>query len=202
MQLIDAGIDYIDAVLYTHEHADHIHGIDDLRQIFFNRGSRIDAYISDDTYKVMGPRFDYCFATPKGSSYPPIMKRLSVHPYELVRVCGKGGEMIVMPIKQLHGHITSIGYRFGNFAYTTDLHGFPDEAVEHLANLDVWVIDALRYSSHPSHLSVSDALQWIEKMQPKQAFFTNMHHDLDYETLKRELPAHVAPAYDGLSFTL
>jgi phosphoribosyl 1,2-cyclic phosphate phosphodiesterase len=115
-----------------------------------------------------------------------------------VTIQGEGGPITALPILQQHGDIQSLGFRFGRFGYSCDLSGMPEESAAALVGLDVWVLDALRYSPHPSHLSVSDALAWIERLKPRRAILTNLHSDLDYETLRRELPPHVEPAYDGI----
>ena len=107
-----------------------------------------------------------------------------------------------LPILQQHGDITSLGFRFGSFGYSCDLSGLPAESVAALAGLEVWVVDALRYTPHPSHFSLADALAWIERLKPRRAILTNLHADLDYETLSKELPPHVVPAYDGIAVEL
>ena len=123
-------------------------------------------------------------------------------PGDPVTVEGEGGSITALPILQQHGDIASLGFRFGAFAYSCDLSGMPAESVAALAGLDVWVVDALRYGPHPSHLSVADALAWIDRLKPRRAILTNLHADLDYETLHKKLPANVEPAYDGISVEL
>jgi phosphoribosyl 1,2-cyclic phosphate phosphodiesterase len=197
-QLIDAGVDWVDGVLYTHPHADHIHGIDDLRPLFVNRHRRIDAYLDEPTAKVLRLRFDYCFETPPGSSYPPVMTEHRMSGGQPLTIAGQGGPIEVLPVLQQHGEIPSLGFRVGDFAYSCDLSGLPAESVAALAGLDVWVVDALRYRPHPSHFNLADALAWIERIKPKRAILTNLHSDLDYEELRRQLPPHVEPGYDGM----
>lgn len=201
-QLLDAGVDSLDAVLYTHEHADHTHGIDDLRALFIHKRRRIDVYLDEPTSDSLRQRFDYCFKTPAGSEYPAILNEHRIAPGQPVTIAGEGGPIEALPILQEHGDIASLGFRFGNFAYSCDLSGLPDESVTALDGLDVWVVDALRYNSHPSHFSVTDALAWVERLRPKRAILTNLHADLDYETLRKQLPPHVEPAYDGVSVVL
>jgi phosphoribosyl 1,2-cyclic phosphate phosphodiesterase len=201
-QLIEAKVDWLDGVLMTHEHADHCHGIDDLRALFVKKRRRVDMYLNADTARTLKERFSYCFEKPPGSDYPPIVTAHDLSPGRTVTIHGEGGSITALPILQRHGDIASLGFRFGNFGYSCDLNGMPDESAEALTGLEVLVIDALRYSPHPSHLSVSDALIWIERLKPVRAILTNLHSDLDYETLRKELPAHIEPAYDGISIEL
>ena len=201
-QLLDAGVDWLDAVLYSHEHADHTHGIDDLRALFMRRRRRVDVYLDEATARMMQIRFGYCFATPAGSEYPPIVTGHHLEVGTPVRVAGAGGPIEALPLRQEHGDIESLGFRFGNVAYSCDLKTLPPESAAALGGLDVWIVDALRRTPHPSHFSLTDALEWIERLAPRRAILTNMHSDLDYETLRAELPPHVEPAYDGMSFTV
>jgi phosphoribosyl 1,2-cyclic phosphate phosphodiesterase len=201
-QLLEADVDWLDGVLFTHPHADHIHGIDDLRPLFVKNRRRIDGYFDEPTSRSVMARFRYCFETPPGSEYPPIMTERQIVGGRPVTIAGEGGPIETLPILQQHGDIPSLGFRFGNLAYCCDLSGFPDESVPALLGLDVWVLDALRYKPHPSHFSVADALAWIERIKPKRAILTNLHSDLDYEELRRRLPGHVEPAYDGLCISL
>jgi phosphoribosyl 1,2-cyclic phosphate phosphodiesterase len=201
-QLLDAEVDWLDAVFYTHEHADHTHGIDDLRGLFIRRKRRIEAYLDDATSRVLFNRFGYCFVTPPGSGYPPMMNEHRIAAGTPVEVHGEGGSITVMPFLQDHGDIPSLGYRFGPVAYSSDLVDLPAASIPLLAGLDLWIVDALRYKPHPTHFSVDDALGWIERVKPKRAILTNMHSDLDYAELKARLPAHIEPAYDGMTITI
>jgi phosphoribosyl 1,2-cyclic phosphate phosphodiesterase len=201
-QLLDADVDWLDGVFYTHEHADHTHGIDDLRSLFIKRRQRVDVYLDESTSAMMHSRFAYCFHAPPGSGYPPIVTEHRLTPGVPVTVTGKGGPITVRPILQEHGDINSLGFRFGSLAYSCDLSGIPASSLDALSALDAWIIDALRYTPHPSHFSVDDALRWIERMQPHRAILTNLHADLDYDVLRSRLPAHVTPAFDGMTLTL
>jgi phosphoribosyl 1,2-cyclic phosphate phosphodiesterase len=201
-QLLDAEVDWVDGVLMTHEHADHTHGIDDLRPLFVRHRRRVDLFATEATARVLRMRFDYCFAKPPGSEYPPILNECRLVAGQAITIEGQGGPITALPILQQHGDIASLGFRFGGFAYSCDLSGMPPESAAALAGLDVWVVDALRYNSHPSHFSVTDALAWVERLRPKRAILTNLHADLDYETLRKQLPPHVEPAYDGVSVVL
>jgi phosphoribosyl 1,2-cyclic phosphate phosphodiesterase len=201
-QLLDAGVDRLDAVLYTHEHADHTHGIDDLRAIFMHQRRRLDAYLDDATARVLFHRFGYCFVTPPGSNYPPIMTEHRIAVGEAFAITGEGGTITVLPFLQDHGDIPSLGFRFGGVAYSSDLVDLPEASLPALEGLDVWIVDALRYRAHSSHFSVDDALKWIARMGPKRAILTNLHSDLDFDELKSRLPANVEPAYDGMRVSL
>ncbi|HUD87987.1 MAG TPA: MBL fold metallo-hydrolase [Xanthobacteraceae bacterium] len=198
-QLLDAEVDWLDGVLYTHEHADHTHGIDDLRALFIKRRQPVDVYLDEETAKVMLARFGYCFRSPPGSEYPPIVRDHSLAAGQPITVTGQGGAITALPILQQHGDIASYGFRFGNLAYSCDLSGMPDESAAALGGLDVWIVDALRYRPHPSHFSLDDALHWIAQLKPRRAILTNLHADLDYDELRGKLPAHVEPAYDGMT---
>ena len=201
-QLLDAGIDWLDAVLFTHEHADHTHGIDDLRGLFIHRRKRVPVYLDDRTSQMMHQRFGYCFEQPPGSDYPPIVRAHRLAAGEPVPIDGEGGRITALPFLQEHGDIPSLGFRFGGFAYSCDLNGLPPASETALGGLDVWVVDALRYTPHPSHFSVDETLAWIERLKPRRAILTNLHSDLDYDELPSRLPAHVEPAFDGLSLHL
>lgn len=201
-QLLGTDVSWLDGVLYTHEHADHIHGIDDLRVVAINGRKRIQVWADQRTNENLEQKFGYCFTQPSGSEYPAICDAHLITPYEKVNVDGPGGVVTALPFEQLHGNIRSLGFRFGKFAYSSDLHDIPNESLDHLKDLDIWVVDALRRTPHPTHFSLTDALEWIERIRPRRAVLTNMHVDLDYETLCKSLPAHVEPAYDGMAFAL
>jgi phosphoribosyl 1,2-cyclic phosphate phosphodiesterase len=197
-QLLGAEVDWLDGVLFTHEHADHTHGIDDLRGLFLRRRRRVDVYLDEATHRVVYFRFGYCFVKPPGSNYPPILNDHRLHAGQPVAIDGDGGPITALPFLQDHGDIPSLGFRFGKAAYSSDVHDLAPESVAALAGLDLWIVDALRYTEHPSHFSVGEALTWIERIAPRRAILTNLHTDLDYEELRDRLPPHVEPAYDGL----
>lgn len=201
-QLIGAGVGRLDGVLYTHPHADHIHGIDELRAVALNERRRVPVYVDTVTSQRLHEAFGYCFVTPVGSSYPPILEEHRIAPGTPVTINGPGGPIEAVPFRQIHGDIDALGFRFDGLAYSSDLNGLPPESEAILAGLDIWIVDALRYRPHPSHFTVDDALRWIERLAPRRAVLTNMHIDLDYETLKAELPDGVEPAYDGMTITL
>ncbi len=201
-QLIDADVDHIDAVFLTHEHADQTHGIDDLRSVVLRQRKRIPFYLNAPTAKDILPRFSYCFVSPPGSDYPPILDRHAIEAGESRTIAGSGGALTLSAFLVQHGNIPALGYRIGNAAYTPDVNDIPPESWPMLEGLDLWIIDGLRYAQHPSHFCLSDALSWIARFQPKRSVITNMHADLDYEAVRATLPDGVIPAYDGLRLTL
>jgi phosphoribosyl 1,2-cyclic phosphate phosphodiesterase len=200
-QLLAAKCGHIDAALITHAHADQTHGIDDLRALTFATGKRIDFYADASTLEQLTNRFFYCFSTVEGTGYTPILSGHVVRePFTPFAIEGASGPLTVQAFWQQHGPIRSLGYRFGPVAYSSDVNALDDAAFEALAGVEVWVVDALRYRSHPTHANVETALEWIARVKPKRAILTNLHLDLDYETLKRELPENIEPAYDGMAF--
>lgn len=201
-QLIDAKVDHLEAVFLTHEHADQTHGIDDLRSVVLHQRKRIPVYLNQSTAKDILLRFSYCFEQAPGSDYPAILSNQAIEAGETRKIDGKGGSFTLSAFLLQHGNIPALGYRIGNAAYTPDVNDIPAESWSALENLDLWIIDALRYTDHPSHFSVSDALSWIEKFKPRRAVLTNLHSDLDYDALRAKLPPHIVPGYDGMQLTL
>ena len=197
-QLLDAEVDRVDAVLYTHEHADHTHGIDDLRVLALNSHRRVSVYFSQEAANRIVPSFAYCFTAPPGSDYPPILNQHIIAAGHDLTVDGPGGTVGVLPFRQEHGDISTLGFRVGNFAYSCDVSGIPEESLHIVSELDVWVLDALRRTPHPSHLSLPESLALIERLKPRQAVLTNLHIDLDYAQTDVTTPEHVRPAFDGL----
>ena len=197
-QLLDADVDRLDAVLFTHSHADHVHGIDDLRPLVIAMRRRIPVYADAVTGEVIRTRFGYCFRTPAGSNYPPILEERGLTANEPITLAGAGGEIEALPFRMVHGDIDALGFRFGDVAYASDVSCMPEESVHLLNGLDLLIVDALRYTAHPTHFSLSEALAFIEQVRPRRAVLTNLHTDLDYRTLARALPAEVVPAYDGI----
>jgi len=198
-QLLDAGVGLLDAVVYTHSHADHVHGLDDLRQIVFNLRRRLPVWADGDTQDALLSRFGYAFVQPEDSPYPPILDMHTIHgPFT---VEGAGGAIELRPFRVHHGSIDALGFRIGPLAYLPDVAEMTDEAWEAVAGLDCWVLDALRRTPHPTHVHLARALEWIERAAPRRAVLTNMHIDLDYETVAAETPEHVVPAHDGMTIT-
>jgi phosphoribosyl 1,2-cyclic phosphate phosphodiesterase len=200
LQTAAAGVKRIDAVLFTHDHADQAAGIDDLRAFFLRHRRRTPCHMDAHTSRTLLRRFAYVFEGEGG--YPAICDP-AVLPDHGVRwtVEGPSGAVPLVTFDQDHGDIRSVGYRIGDVAYSSDVVGIPEASFEILEGVRVWIVDALRYRPHPTHATVEQALAWIERVKPERAILTNLHVDLDYETLKRELPGGVEPAYDGLSFT-
>ena len=201
-QLIDADVRRLDGILYTHPHADHTHGVDDLRGLVIQTGRRIPAYMDAPTSRVLTHKFDYIFATPPGSYYPPLLTEHRLHMGRAVTIDGPGGAIEATPFRLDHGDMDALGFRIGDMAYTPDLHDIPEESLRYLEGLDMWIIDALRHQRHGTHLSVGQALEWIERMKPRRAVLTDLHLDLDYDALKAMLPPRVTPAFDGMRIEL
>ncbi len=197
-QLIDAGVKALDAVVFSHEHADHTHGIDDLRPLVLAMRRRIPIHADARTMVLLKSRFGYCFETPPGSDYPPILTDHLIDNKDVFEIQGAGGMIRFQPFPLEHGSIEALGFRIDDFAYTPDVSAIPADTVPKLEGLDCWVIDALRDSPHATHFSLDEALDWIGRMQPCRAVLTNLHTDLDYTRLRDELAEHIAPAYDGM----
>jgi len=190
-QCLDADITHIDGVLYTHDHADHTHGIDDLRAIKHIMKQRVEAYSNAYTMSVLKQRFAYIFKSKEG--YPAILNGNVIDGQEFGI-----GKITVQPFDLIHGHSITLGFRLNKMAYTTDLNAIPQESEQFLHGLDLWVVDCLRPEPHPTHSHLDQTLSWIEKFKPKRAILTHMTWDLDYENLKKSLPKYIEPAYDGM----
>ena len=201
-QLLAAQVGFIDAVIFTHAHADHTHGIDDLRAFWINTHRLVDTYADEKTQAHLERAFGYCFARPPGSEYPPILKHRPMTVGTPLTIEGAGGPLTVTPFRQVHGDIDSIGLSVGGLAYSPDVSDVPEESLRHLTDLDVWIVDALRTKPHPSHFSVDEAVGWIRRVGARRAVLTHMHIDLDYATLKRDLPEGIEPAFDGMAIAL
>jgi phosphoribosyl 1,2-cyclic phosphate phosphodiesterase len=195
-QMLDAAVPALDAVVFTHEHADHTHGIDELRAYYLRQRKRVPVWADQPTVRILKQRFAYIFETPPGSQYPPVAELHPIGEDEIV-IEGAGGSIALLPFAVHHGDIDALGFRIKGLAYTPDLNGIPEAAREPLTGLDTWVVDALRRTPHPSHFSLGETLGAIAAFKPKSAVITNMHLDLDFETLARELPKGCSPAYDG-----
>lgn len=198
-QLLDAGIGALDAVAYTHSHADHVHGIDDLRMVVFNMRARLPVWADGATQNDLLSRFGYAFVQPQGSAYPPILDLFTIDGD--FTIDGAGGPITLRPFEIEHGNIDALGFRIGPLAYLPDVSGMSDEGWAAIKGADCWVLDALRRTPHPSHSHLDNSLAWIEKAGVPRAVLTNMHIDLDYETVLHETPEHIAPAFDGMQIS-
>lgn len=198
-QMLDNSFADIHAVLYTHDHADHTHGIDELRAVNWHMGCAIPVYADHATMTSLSARFPYIFTGKAGDSFykPAITPRIIETYGTAMDVCG----VPVTPFRQEHGKIRSLGYRIGSFAYSTDVNELDEEAFAALSGVKVWVVDCVREEPHPTHAHLEKTLSWIERLKPEQAYLTHMNHTLDYTALTHRLPQNVAPAYDGLRFT-
>ncbi|MDC1412237.1 MBL fold metallo-hydrolase [Amylibacter sp.] len=197
-QLLDAKIGKLDAVIYTHEHADHLHGLDDLRMIVINMQKRLPVFASKQTKNSILERFGYAFKTPNGSPYPPILDMNDLT--ETIEIQGAGGPIKFTSFDVDHGNILVSAIKVNDVLYTPDISTVRNDT--ELRDLDYWILDSLRYNPHPSHVNLEQALGLIDRYKPKKAILTNLHVDLDYLTLLNETPDNVVPAHDGLQIKL
>ena len=195
-QLLDAGVATLDAVIYTHPHADHVHGIDDLRQLVYHARRKMPLWADRQTAEALTTRFGYVFAAPEGSSYPPICDLALIE--GPVTIDGPGGEITFQPFRVEHGDITALGFRIGGLVYLPDVSDIPDAAWPLIEGAEVFICDALRPDPHPSHAHLALTLEWIERAQCKRGIITNMHIDMDYDWVMGTTPDHVTPAHDGM----
>jgi phosphoribosyl 1,2-cyclic phosphate phosphodiesterase len=197
IQTARAGVSRLDAVLLTHDHADQVHGLDDVRAFFIRQRARIPCWMDEATHATMMRRFGYIFEGEGG--YPAICNAEAIPEHGASwQVDGPTGPIPVVTFDQDHGGVRSVGYRLGGVAYSSDVVNLDDAAFEALSGLDVWIVDALRRAPHPTHAHLDRTLEWIARAKPKRAILTNMHIDLDYRQLLAELPQGVEPAYDGM----
>jgi len=199
-QLITANVSWIDGVLFTHDHADQTHGIDDLRQVALFGRRRIDVWMDAHTKNTLGRRFDYCFSQ-TSVGYPAILNAHDIVLGHSIKVEGAGGVIEAIPYDQDHGNVRSLGFRFGPVAYSADVVGFPEESLEMLKGIECWILDALRYAPHPTHAHVAQSLEWLARIKPRLGVLTNLNIELDYRELASQMDEGVIPAYDGLSVT-
>ena len=199
-QLLSARVTHLDGVLMTHPHADQTNGIDDLRPLTFLMRKRVEMYADKATLAHLSWQFGYCFETPAGTEYPPILNgHVIPEPFADFAITGAGGPIPALAFWQTHGPVKSLGFRFGSLAYSSDVSGLDDKAFAALEGIDTWIVDALRHTPHPTHANVETALSWIARVKPRRAILTNLHIDLDFARLAAQLPAGVEPAYDGMN---
>lgn len=197
-QMLSAGVKRLDGVIFTHDHADQTHGIDDLRPYVLRARKRMPVWMMPETAQSLTQRFKYIFTAREGSPYPAILDLILIEAeHQDFHVPGPGGDMPVRMARLEHGGIMAAGYRFGPFAYSPDVSGIPDSSFELFRSVPCWIVDALRETPHPTHASVSDALGWLERAKAGKGVLTNLHVDLDYAVLADRLPDHVQPAFDG-----
>lgn len=198
-QLLAAEVNSIEGVVLTHSHADHIFGLDDLRQMAIKLQRPIDVWVDKTTRQQVMAAFAYCFEQAPGSSYPSFCTEHTLTPNQSFIVEGPGGGISLNTLVAEHGDISALGVRIGDAVYLPDMKRISDaESIAMLSDIDVLIVDALRYTTHPSHMNVEECLAFIEQIEPNKAILTNMHGDLDYQTLKRSLPQGVTPGYDGM----
>lgn len=196
-QMLNEDVQHLDAILYTHDHADQSHGIDDVRPYFIRQRKPIPTYMSIEAGRSLTDRFSYCFEGKGG--YPSILDRQDdLEPLKKQTISGSGADVDILPIDMVHGRIRCLGFRIGNLAYCNDVNLLPESSLEALKGIDTFVVDALRYTPHPSHANLEQALEWVEQIQPRLTVLTNMHVDMDYQTLRQELPEGIVPGFDGL----
>lgn len=201
-QMISANVTNIDGVIYTHSHADHTHGIDDLRTFALDGRRKIDIYLDAPTLHHLQTSFGYVIISPENSNYPPIVQTNLISDLtENLLISGEGGTIEIELIDQIHGNIRSIGLRIGDFAYCSDVNQFPSESIARLQGLDTLIIDATLMTPHISHFSLDQAIGWVEKLAAKNAITTHMHTPLDYDTVMAYTPDNMQPAYDGMQIT-
>lgn len=198
-QLLDADVGQIHAVLYTHDHADHLHGIDELRSINRLRREPLDVYGDAKTLKVMTKRFGYVFDSPENvpdefAFYKPCLVPHEVAPGIPFSV----GRMEILPFEQDHGFMKTLGFRIGDAAYSTDVVELPESAFQALAGVKLWIVGCLRYEPHPTHAHLEKVLAWIDRVKPDRAVLTHMSVMLDYDELNSRCPSGVEAAYDGM----
>jgi len=199
-QFLSNNIKRLDTVLYTHDHADQSHGIDDLRAIAYKMRKRIPTYMDVHTKEYLYKRFEYCFEMPEGRVHPPILELQNlIKGGDVFHIQGPGGALSVDVLELSHGPTPAIGFIFdGKLAYTPDVWDIPDASLRSLQNINTWVLDTLRYNEHPTHAHADKALSWLVKTQAQKGILTNLHIDMDYQSLSSELFGEVEPAYDGL----
>ncbi|WP_420547167.1 MBL fold metallo-hydrolase [Curvivirga sp.] len=202
-QLIDANVNRLDAVFYTHAHADHAHGIDELRWICQSMNAPLDVYGTQETMNDLDNRFGYCFTemgtTAHNYYYKPVLKpQIISDEYPSF----KFGDHLVQPFEQDHGFSKSVGYRIDNFAYSTDVVELDERAFKILEGIDTWVLGCLQPKPHQTHIHLDKAIKWVERVKPRLTVLTHMNTKMDYRTVQKQLPDHIQIGYDGLTINI
>ncbi len=199
-QSLASGIRMVDAILYTHDHADHTHGIDDVRSFNFHKGRAIDIYGNSETIDGLMQRFPYAFKPPKPEFgwFRPSLNPHILADYHAFTV----GSLKIQPFLQLHGQMETLGFRIGNFAYSVDTNEIPAESLKLLEDIEIWIVDCLKPTPAPTHAHLERTLQWVKWIKPKLAVLTHMSHEMEYDVLSRTLPESVVPGYDGMVMEL
>jgi len=203
-QFLTADITRIDALLYTHDHADQSHGIDDLRAVAYRARKRIPTYMDAHTKEHLFKRFEYCFEMPEGRVHPPILElQTLIKGGDSFKIEGPGGHLSIDVLELSHGPTPSLGFMFeGKLAYTPDVWEVPETSLKALEGIDTWITDALRYNAHPTHAHADKSLAWLAKVKARRGILTNLHIDMDYVTLKKELFGTIEAGYDGMELIL
>jgi phosphoribosyl 1,2-cyclic phosphate phosphodiesterase len=201
VQCLRENICRVDAIIYTHAHADHLHGIDDTRSFNYTSNAPIDIYGDEPTLALISNKFSYAILPPQPATgafdrgwYRPCLIPRIVQPLKPFHI----KDIEVLPLEQQHGKGKSLGIRIGSFAYSTDVNGMPEETLQALEGIDTWIVDCLRYEPAPTHAHLEMTLEWIKRIKPRRAYLTHLNHGFDYDTFARELPEGAFPAYDGL----
>ena len=192
---------------FTHTHADHCHGIDELRWICQAMSKPIPVFGAQESLDELEKKFGYCFSPlsekAKGNYYKPLLLPHGISgTFHLKKNASQQSALNIQSFIQDHGFSKSLGFRIDNFAYSTDVVNMSEANFALLEGLDVWVVDALQYKPHPTHAHLERTVEWIERVKPKRAFLTHMNASMDYATLMEELPSHIRPAYDGLEIVI
>jgi len=203
-QFLSHNIKRLDAVLYTHDHADQTHGIDDLRAIAYRGGQRLPTFMDAHTKEHVFNRFEYCFDMPDGRVHPPILElQPLIRDGDIISIDGPGGKLNFDVLEVSHGPTPSLGFKIDNrIAYIPDVWDVPDNVFDRLEGIDCWIVDGLRYNDHPTHANADKTLAWIARAKARRGIITNLHIDMDYRTLRSELPPAIEPAFDGMEIIL
>ena len=198
-QMLANGVQHLDGVALTHDHADQTHGLDDLRAFAIRTRKRVPVWLDRSTSGGVIERFRYCFEQAEGSWYPAILEEQPI-PMDGAEfeIAGPAGAIPLLPFLQEHGPVNSLGFRIGDLAYSSDVNGLPPDSFDQLSGVKIWIVDALQIAPHGTHANLETTLRWIEAVRPQRAILTNLHITMDYQTLVKTLPQGVEPAFDGL----